>query len=69
MAIDRRRKALAELMGSDNEWVRLWAATHSWDWSRIRAQATLSELSRGTGIAAFDAKWTLRSKLDQVPRN
>ena len=52
--------ALVTLLDHSNPHVKCWAASYLLSVAPERAVAVLRELSQGSGIAAFDAKMTLR---------
>lgn len=54
------RDGISALMASDMDTVRMSAAARSLSWDKARARQVLSELRAGPGLAAVDAKWTLR---------
>ena len=54
------REGISALMASDVDTVRMSAAAWSLSWDESRARQVLRELEAGPGLAAVDAKWTLR---------
>ena len=52
--------ALSKLLESDNENVRLWAATHTLCTNEAKAKRVLQELAVKPGFNAFSAEMTLR---------
>jgi hypothetical protein len=51
--------ALSKLLKSDNDNVRLWAATHTLHTNELEAKKVLQELSEKSGFNAFSAEMTL----------
>jgi hypothetical protein len=51
---------LSKLLKSENENVRLWAATHTLSTNEVEAKQVLNELLAKPGLNAFSAEMTLR---------
>jgi|SRR5450432_2536285 Domain of unknown function (DUF2019) len=51
---------LSKLLKSENENVRVWAATHTLSTNEVEAKQVLNELVAKPGLNAFSAEMTLR---------
>ncbi len=51
---------LSKLLKSENENVRVWAATHTLQTNEVEAKQVLHELAANPGLNAFSAEMTLR---------
>jgi Domain of unknown function (DUF2019) len=51
---------LSKLLKSENENVRVWAATHTLPTNEVEAKQVLHELAAKPGLNAFSAEMTLR---------
>jgi hypothetical protein len=51
---------LSKLLNSDNDNVRLWAATHTLPTNEVEAKRVLQELASNSGLNAFSAEMTLK---------
>lgn len=60
------KEGIISLMSDDDFDVRLWAASDSLQWVPDQAKRVLEEIRDGdtNGLAAFEAKWTLREYED-----
>ena len=54
------RAGIIALMSDDELYVRLWAATDSLRWVPNHARTVLEAIRESDGLAAVEAKWTLR---------
>jgi len=52
-------RVLCELMESDNESVRCWAATHCLSIAETKAERVLARLAEGTSVVSFTAEMVL----------
>jgi len=53
------RPSFLALLGDDNAWVRLWAASHALHLDESRALEILKSLARVPGVLGTDARMTL----------
>jgi Domain of unknown function (DUF2019) len=57
---DEGYKALSQLLEENNDYIRLFAATHLLNYNKQKAEKTLQEITQKPGIVSLDAEVVLQ---------